>query len=140
LIFIYNNLDYYFHCIELKTMSARNMPQIPPVIYRRMSIHGEMPVHIHNAAIRKFNTFYKQPLHLGTIPENPEAPIGLNRLSSNTEAPIGLNRLFSNTEAPIGLNRLSSNPEAPVGLNRLSSNPEAHTITVADALRTTNTF
>ena len=108
-------------------MSARNMPPKPPVIYRRMSIHGEMPVHIHNAAACKFNTFYKQPLHLGTIPETPESQIGLNRLSSNPEAPIGLTRLSSNPEAPIGLNRLSSNPEAPI-------------MTVADALRTTNTF
>ena len=119
-------------------MSARNMPPKPPIIYRRMSIRGEMPVHTYNVAVRKFNTFYKQPLHLGTIPENPEAQIGLNRLSSNLEAPIGLNRLSSNMEAPIGLNRLSSNLEAQIGLNRLSSNPEAPIITVNDAIRTIN--
>lgn len=81
-------IDFFFHCIELKIMSARNMPPIPPIIYRRMSIRGEMSVHIHNAAVRKFNTFYKQPLHLGTIPETPESQIGLNQLSSNLEAPI----------------------------------------------------
>ena len=67
------------------------MPPIPPIIYRRMSIRCEMSVHIHNAAVRKFNTFYKQPLHLGTIPETPETQIGLNRLSSN----------LANSEAPI---------------------------------------
>jgi len=82
-------------------MSACNMSPTHPVIYRRMSIHGEMPVSTYNLAVRKFNTFYKQPLHLGTIPENTEAPTGLNRFSSNTEAPTGLNRFSSNTEAPI---------------------------------------
>lgn len=57
-------------------MSACNMPQIshPSVIlYHKMSIRGEMPVHIHNASVRKFKT--KQPLHLETIHENPEAQV-----------------------------------------------------------------
>jgi len=53
-------------------MSAPNMPPKPPVFYRRMSTHGEMPVNIHNDAVRKFNTFYGQPSSLGTIPETEE--------------------------------------------------------------------
>jgi hypothetical protein len=53
-------------------MSAPNMPPKPPVFYRRMSTHGEMPVSIHNNAARNFNIFYKQPVGLGAIEETEE--------------------------------------------------------------------
>lgn len=43
-----------------------------PVLFRRMSIHGNMSVPFHNAATIRFNKFYKQPLSLGTIPETEE--------------------------------------------------------------------
>lgn len=43
-----------------------------PIIYRRMSTHSDMTISAHNAATREFNTFYRQPLTLGTIPETEE--------------------------------------------------------------------
>jgi hypothetical protein len=53
-------------------MSELGTSPRPPKLNRRMSAHGEMTVSIHNEAVRGFNTFYKQPLPLGTIPETPE--------------------------------------------------------------------
>ena len=53
-------------------MSELGTSPRPPRLYRRISTHGGMPVQIHNAATRRFNDFYKQPLSLGTIPETPE--------------------------------------------------------------------
>lgn len=52
-------------------MSDRCFPK-PPTMYRRMSIHGEMPVSSYNMSVRRFNTSYRQPRSLGTIPESPE--------------------------------------------------------------------
>lgn len=40
--------------------------------YSRMRIQGEMEVGAYNKAYFKFNTFNKQLLSLGTIPETPE--------------------------------------------------------------------
>jgi hypothetical protein len=65
-------LSIYHFLIESRTMSELGTSPRPPGFYRRMSTHGNMPVHIHNVAACKFNTFYKQPLSLGTIPETPE--------------------------------------------------------------------
>ena len=45
-------------------------PQSP--FYSKMSIHGEMEVGAYNKEYFRFNTFNKQLLSLGTIPETPE--------------------------------------------------------------------
>jgi len=53
-------------------MSERVITHKSPIIYRRMSTHGDMTISEHNTAVRKFNAFYRQQLSLGTIPETEE--------------------------------------------------------------------